>query len=196
MHRKSGSFIVRLSIFVVGSLALALVAASYQAGRTNAAPTVNPTVLAQVVDVSCPATGSADIGSTFAKVQDIDTFNVQSADSLIEITFNGRLFADTMTGNGINFELRVDDLASTYGRARAVLRSDELLNDGGIQASMTGIFDALAPGEHTLSLWAFATNSGTATGVQTDPGCFSTDHAVIKEFLPFGTIALPIQLAQ
>lgn len=109
-------------------------------------------------------------------MQEIDTFNVQSAESLIEVTFNGRLDVDSMTGNAVRFELR----------------GDETGNDGGIHATMTGIFTGLSPGTHTLSLWAQVTNSGTATGVRADPGCFGADHAVVKEYLPFGTIALPL----
>lgn len=194
MRIKNRLLKIRLVMFVVTLLAVVLLAISYQAGRTSAAQTANPMVLAQVLDVDCPFS-APDIGSTFAKVQDIGAFNVQSADSLIEITFNSRLSAGSMTGNGIIFELRVDDLPSTYGRARALLRNEDLL-DRGNQVSMTGIFNALAPGEHTLSLWAYTTNSGSATDVQTDPGCFHADHAVVKEFLPFGTIALPVQLAQ
>jgi hypothetical protein len=195
MYTKNRNVTIRLGLLITTLLTLFLLAIGYQAGRTNAAPTARPAVVAQVLDVNCPFSG-ANIGSDFSKVLDIDTFTVQSSESLIEITFNGRIDADSMTGNGVRFELRVDDSPSPYGRARAIFRSDESTNSGGIQASITGIFDALAPGEHTLSLWALATNNGTATGVRTDPGCFSTDHAVVKEFLPFGTIALPVQLAE
>jgi hypothetical protein len=114
----------------------------------------------------------------------------------VEITFNGRIEADSMTGNGVTFELRVDDAPSPLGRARAVFRSDEIVNAGGVQASITAVYDNLDAGTHTLSLWALATNGGSATGVQADPGCFSTDHAVVKEFLPFGSIALPLILTE
>lgn len=178
----------RLTVVVLGALLLAALWSSHHTTQASAVPTMRPNVRAQVLDVQC---GSGNVGSSFAKVLDIDTFDVQSADSLLEITFEGRIDVDSMTGNGVRFELRVDDAPSPYGLARALVRSDEVGNAGGIHASFTGMFDSLAEGEHTLSLWAQATNNGTATGVRVDPGCFSTDHVVIKEYLPFGTLALP-----
>lgn len=180
---------VRWLIVALGVLLLAGMWSRDHATQANAAPTMRPNVRAQVLDVTCD---SGNVGSTFAKVLDIDTFDVQSADSLLEITFEGRIDVDSMTGNGVRFELRVDDMPSSYGRARAVVRSDESSNAGGVHASFTGIFDSLAPGEHTLSIWAEATNGGTATGVRVDPGCFSTDHVIVQEFLPFGVLALPL----
>ena len=45
-------------------------------------------------------------------------------------------------------------------------RSDEVVNAGGIQASKTAVYDNLSAGTHTLSLWALATNGGSANGVQ------------------------------
>lgn len=182
---------------VVLVIALCIVAGgwfSYQAGRTSAAPSVSPAVTAQVLEVDCPS--SVTVGSTYSKVQDIGDFSTQSPESLVEITFNARLLARTMTGNGVRFEIRVDDQPSPIGRARAVFRSDEASNDGGIQASITAVYDNLSAGPHTLSLWAQATNSGSATGVMSDPGCFHNDHAVIKEFLPFGAVALPLVMGE
>jgi hypothetical protein len=120
---------------------------------------------------------------------------VLSPESLVEITFNGRIEANSMTGNAVRYELRVDDDASPLGRARALLRSNEA-GGPGVQASMTAVYENLDAGEHTLSVWAQATNSGSATGVQVDPGCYSSDHAVVKEFLPFGSIAIPLVLSE
>jgi hypothetical protein len=59
----------------------------------------------------------------------------------------------------------------------------------------SAVYENLAAGNHPLSLWAQATNFGSATGVQVDPGCFHSDHIVVKEFLPFGSIAVPLVIS-
>ena len=184
---------------VLGVLVLGLCIAAagwfgYQAAATSAAPSVSPAVSAQVLSVTCPD-NFPDIGTGYAKVTDIDTFTALSSESLVEITVNTRLYAATMTGNAVRFEVRVDDAASPLGRSRALLRSIET-GTGGVPVSMTAVFDNLDAGEHTLSLYAQATNFGTATDVGVDPGCFGADHAVVNEFLPFGSIAIPLVLSE
>jgi hypothetical protein len=118
--------------------------------------------------------------TSYRKITDVGSFTKQESGSTLEITFNGRIYAATMDGTGAVFELRVDDAATTNGRARASLRSSEA-GGGGIQASMTGIFTGLGAGSHTVSVWvAGAFNGGTSAYV--DPGCWGSDHVVIKEF--------------
>ena len=94
-------------------------------------------------------------------------------------------------GTGLVYELRVDDAASSAGRIRGVLKSDETGNGVGRSVSMGGFFEGLSAGTHTASLWARVANGTTATTVMYDPGCWSSDHVLVKEYLPFGAIALP-----
>ncbi len=51
-------------------------------------------------------------------------------------------------------------------------------------------------GTHTVSMWAQVANGTTAANVMYDPGCWSADHVTIKEYLPFGTVALPAILRE
>ena len=131
-----------------------------------------------VLDVSCT---SKDVFSTdYKKILDVGTFTKLDSDSLVDITFNGRIFVNSLTGTGAKFELRVDDSATTNGRARANIKSSEV-GLGGIWVSMKGIFTGLDAGSHTVSIWVRA-STGTGTDAYVDPGCWSTDHIVIMEF--------------
>ncbi len=171
-------------------LAVAAVAAGFRVGQTRAAPSVSPAVAVSVIDADCPA--SVMVTSVYSKISDIGTFTVQSPDSTVELAFYGRLYALSTTGTGVIYELRVDDEASTVGRIQANLKTVELGTITGRQAPMGGFFQGLAPGEHTVSMWARASgHANTATNVMYDPGCWSTDHVTVKEYLPFGTIAVP-----
>ena len=119
--------------------------------------------------------------TTYAKIADAGSFTQVNSNSPIEVTFNGRIaVTGTLSGTGAAFELRVDDTATTNGRARANLKSSEIGSDG-ILASITGIFTGLSSGTHTVSIWVRGVN-GSGTSAFVDPGCWSTDHIVIKEF--------------
>jgi hypothetical protein len=193
MSQKDRQWLVRIAAVALLLFAVAAVAVSFRVGQTRAAPSLSSSLVVTVLPVDCPDS-SANIGSTFVKIADIGEIEAQSADSLVELAFHGRIYADTMTGNGVLFEMRVDDTDSGVGRIRALLRSDEVTNAGGVTASMGGVFEGLPAGTHMVSMWAMATNSGTATGVQMDPGCFSSDHVLVKEHLPFGAVAIPAVL--
>lgn len=190
LNKKFG---IRLLLFVImGIVAASALLNSYHLGRAGSAQALSQNMRVQVLDVACPNSRS-DITGDYARIADVGKFTVQSAESVVEVTYNGRLWVASMTGTtGVIYELRVDDIASPVGRARAVVRSNEVGGSGGVPASITGIFTSLAEGEHTLSIWARAASDGSATSVLINPGCFSVDHAVIKEFLPFGTVALPL----
>ena len=58
------------------------------------------------------------------------------------------------------------------------------------------IWTGLPAGLHTVSLWARVANGSTASTVIYDPGCWSSDHVTIKEYLPFGSVALPAILRE
>lgn len=186
----------RRSVLLLGvALALLLAVAGYTAGRSSAAPTVTPPVLSTVIQPACPTSVTA--GSGYTKIADMGTFEVQAAESLIEVTFHGRVYASSTNGTGVQFELRVDDSPSPAGRIRAVLRTGEISGGSGSSVSMGGFFEGLAPGTHTVSMWARTGGGGSfANNAMYDPGCWSNDHVLVKEYLPFGTIAVPVVVGQ
>jgi hypothetical protein len=123
---------------------------------------------------------AASFGSTaYVKIADIGSFVKMVATSKMEITFEGRVWAQTMSGTGARFELRVDNAASTIGDAKVSIKAAQA---GGIgeHVSITGIYTGLSTGTHTISIWVIgAGGSGTNGGV--DPGCFSDDHIIARE---------------
>jgi hypothetical protein len=154
----------------------------------NAANALSASIHHTVLPVNCIST--PNFTSAFTKISDFGTFEALSAESTVEATFYGRIDADTIVGTtGAVFELRIDDLPSPVGRARAVLRTTELTN--GVQASMSAVFTGLAVGEHTVSIWVRAGGSGSGTGGRVDPGCWSSDHIIVREYTPFGAVFFP-----
>jgi hypothetical protein len=132
-----------------------------------------------VLNVNCELLSS--FSTSYAKILDVGSFTKINPSSIIEITFNGRIGVLSVTGEGAKFELRVDDAATTNGRARANIRSAEAGFDG-VPVSITGIFTGLSSGSHTVSIWV-RTSTGTGSDAAVDPGCWSTDHIIIKELL-------------
>jgi hypothetical protein len=148
-----------------------------------------PLVYTKVLDVSCSHLDN--FTSTYQKITDLGTFTLNSSDSTVETTFNGRIYIDAFeaSSSGAVFELRVDDTATTHGRARANIRKAEA-GGGGVPASIMGIFTGLSTGAHTISMWVKgAYGGGTNAGVNT--GCWASDHLVIKEYRSFGLTYLP-----
>jgi hypothetical protein len=129
------------------------------------------------------------IEDTFTKVFEIGVFVVSNADSLVEMTYDGRVNANSTTTSGVVFELRVDDTASSIGRVRTVIKKSETGFDG-VPVSFTGAFSGLTAGQHTVSMWARAP-FGTANFVELDPGCWGTDKVLVIEHFPFGANYLP-----
>jgi hypothetical protein len=170
---------------------LVLIGSRVQVGQASPeTAALRPTLSTQVLDVNCISLAS--VTPTYAKLTDLGTFNVQSADSALELTFNGRIYIGSFTsGTGAVFELRVDDAPSTVGRARANLRAAEA-GGGGLQTSITGIFSGLSSGEHTASLWVRTSVAGSASQALVDPGCWSTDVLIVKEYTPFGQTFMPL----
>lgn len=132
-----------------------------------------------VLDVDC--TAAASFTTAYTKIVDVGNFTKLDDDSIVDITFNGRIYAESVgAGTGAIFELRVDDAASTNGHARATLKVSEV-GGYGIQTSIKGIFTDLDEGTHTVSIWV-RTSLGTGTDAIVDPGCWSSDHIVVMEF--------------
>jgi len=131
-----------------------------------------------VLNVNCFGGGVSYTATSFTKVADIGIFTKQLANSTIEVVFNGRTYATYTFGlPGAIFELRVDNTATSNGRARASYRESGVA----VQTSITGIFTGLLPGNHAVSMWIQGVGGGGASA-QLDPGCFATDSVVVKEF--------------
>jgi hypothetical protein len=178
-----------VALLIFSSVFLAtLVAHGYSNSLAGTARAMSPTIQHTVLPVNC--TSLANVTTSLTKLADIGTFTVASGDSVVEATFHGRISMQSLAASatGAMFELRVDDQPTQIGRARANLWKEELPT--GTNASMTGVFPNLAPGTHTISMWV-RTFHGSGTGAIIDPGCWTTDHVVVREYAAFGTSFLP-----
>ena len=126
--------------------------------------------------------GVSAFSTTYVKVSDLGSFTKAETNSVVEVVFEGRIGAATLSGTGAAFELRVDNNPPSLGRARATLRSTDT-GFSGIQVSITGIFTGLSTGTHTISMWV-RTSSGTGTDATVDPGGFGNDHIIDLENHP------------
>src|SRR5690606_2181305 len=128
----------------------------------------------------CQSLGSAT--SSFQKLADLGTFTKQEASTLIELDYQTN-FQATMTGSGgVVFQLRIDGVATTIGKAGLLLRTAQ--SGTSIPGIIHGIFSGLSTGSHTVSIWAREVNS-TATNIYIDPGCFNSyfvNTVLVKEF--------------
>jgi hypothetical protein len=134
-----------------------------------------------VLDVSC-SSSSTVVDSTFKKIAELGSFSKIDASSTVEIMYSGRIAVVTSFSGGstgARFELRVNNNATTNGRARAIVKAGEV-GGNGVPVAVTGIFTGLGAGTHAVSMWAM-TIYGTGLGAMVDPGCWSSDHLVIKE---------------
>ena len=119
--------------------------------------------------------------TTYARIANLGSFTKLDAGSDVEIVFNGRIsvYSFDPGSTGAEFELRVDDVASTNGRARADVKPGEAGSDG-VTVSMMGIFSSFGAGAHNVSMWVRGWyGGGTYGGV--NPNCYTADHLVVKE---------------
>jgi hypothetical protein len=130
-----------------------------------------------VLTVSCAGNVSFP-QNAFVRLSDIGTFTKVLSGSIIEVQFNGTVYASSMNGSGAVYELRVDDQPSSEGWARIALKQDNMGNE--TTGTMTGIFSGLSTGSHTVSIWVIGAN-GPGTGAYVDPGCWDSTHVIVKE---------------
>jgi len=135
------------------------------------------TTITVLDDFNC--TSLSSVIATYAKILNIGSFSQNDANSTVEITFHGTIMLSTSTGSGALFELRVDDTASSNGRAIAAIPHQEV--GSRVHASMAGIFTNLGSGVHTVSIWA-RVPSGSGNNAIVSPGCYSSDHVIVKEY--------------
>lgn len=131
-----------------------------------------------VFEPNCVTLASVPSGA-WTRIASLGTLSKIDATSRLEITFNGRINAQSFTGTGAQFELRLDDIATTNGRARASMKTSEA-GGTGVSVSITGIFTGYGAGNHTISMWIYS-YYGTATYAGTDPGCYYSDHIIVRE---------------
>jgi len=126
----------------------------------------------------------ASVTTSYQKIGDLGTFAKSLAGTFVELNWQSSIlvnaFADGATS--VVYELRVDDAATTIGNSTAMFRSTQ----GGnyLPINITGIFNGLTAGSHTVSVWV-KTTYGSASGAYYDPGCFNsagTNIVLVKEF--------------
>jgi hypothetical protein len=114
--------------------------------------------------------------NNFQKLTNVMTFNKVAAASTIEIRMNTRAGAGTFSGGtrGIQFQVRVDDAPSAFANDGAITTSNtiEFL-------SVYAVFQSLAVGTHTVSVWIIAPG-GTSSSVVLDPGGWG-GRIIVKE---------------
>ncbi len=131
-----------------------------------------------VIDTFDCNSGNTDfVEDDYTKVADLGEFTKTLDESIMELTFNGTLYARTFEGTGAKFELRVDDQPTTLGRARVSIKTPEVAH----QASIIGLFENLSIGTHTASIWVSGAH-GDGTFALVDAGCWSSDVLITKEF--------------
>ena len=180
-----------LSIVFLGVVTLGTDLSEGQAKSQISA--VSPAVIVTVLDV--PYATRTDTINDYSKIADIGTIQLQSADSLLELTYNGRIAAGSMgtSTTAAVFELRLDDVASTLGHARATLTVDEL-RPGGIPVSFTGLFSGYAAGSHTVSVWVRAVGIAYSPTLNPVSPNHEADVIIAKEYTPFGYSYIPLTM--
>lgn len=124
--------------------------------------------------------GLNQVTTTYQKIADMGTFEKADDESFIELKLQTNVSVASSSGPGVVFELRINDNATGIGSATLLLRE----YGASKAAFITGVFDGLESGTHTVSLWT-RTSGGTANNVFYDPGCFNslgTNIVIVKEF--------------
>ena len=103
------------------------------------------------------------VTSTFTKLPTTDTsheFEKIHDDTRIEVHVNTQVGIGTLDGFGIRFEVRIDDQSHTWGN-NASIHTAPSLEDISIYA----VFENLAAGTHTVSLWARTHPDGSSASI-------------------------------
>ncbi len=119
------------------------------------------------------------VTDTMSKLYDLGSFEVVGPSSVVEVVFNGRVGVSSMAGTGVVFELRVDDLPTSAGRARASVKDNEA-GSADVPAHMTALYAGLSAGTHTVSMWAQSA-WGSASGVGVNRLAYESNHILVLE---------------
>jgi hypothetical protein len=94
------------------------------------------------------------------------TFTKSQNDTEIEVYVNSRFRIESLAANGVRFQVRIDDVTMPDCDNLGSIRTADTQEFQSIFA----VFENLPAGTHTVSIWAEAAPSGSATGVLVDPG--------------------------
>jgi hypothetical protein len=132
-----------------------------------------------VLPISCFCLNTVPNG-VWTKVADLGAFTKYSSTSLVELDFTGTLFSTSFVGTGISYEFRIDNVPTSKGTARSLVRDQNSYE----VASASGVFPNLTTGSHQVSVWVYSWY-GTAGQTCVSPGCFATDQVLVKEYAGF-----------
>ena len=141
-----------------------------QCKKTEHLVTLTPEKVANYIEFGSLNNGSVDVGSTWTKLHTTSTshsFTKSQGDTTIEVHVNSRFETGTFGSGtfGIVFQIRVDDdILPDFGNNGSIRTPDTTEFQ-----SIYAVFQGLAAGPHTVSLWALAP-VGSSTGVGVDPG--------------------------
>jgi hypothetical protein len=123
--------------------------------------------------------GSVNVPSAWTKLNTTSgahSFKKAGGTTKIEVHVNSRFRVGTLSGaNGVRFQVRVDNGTPAFDNLGSILTSNtsEFL-------SLFAVFQNLPAGNHTVSIWAQAAPSGSATSVTVDPGGWG-GKIIVKE---------------
>ena len=123
----------------------------------------------------------ATVTSTFTKLPttpESHEFEKNHDDTRIEVHVNTQVAVGTLDGAfGIRFEVRIDDQTHTWGNNASIHTAPSTREDISIYA----VFENLAAGTHTVSLWArTAPDGSSASNVLVDSGGWG-GNMIVKE---------------
>jgi hypothetical protein len=88
--------VLALAALLFGGALIAFLVMDVAPRPASGAPAMSPTIRHTVLNVSC--TSAAAFGSAYTKITDIGDFTAASADSVVEVTYHGRVNVDTLAG--------------------------------------------------------------------------------------------------
>ncbi|MFA6055914.1 MAG: hypothetical protein WC769_11105 [Thermodesulfovibrionales bacterium] len=141
-----------------------------QCKKTEHLVTLTPEKVSNYIEFGSLNNGSVNVSSTWTKLNTTSTshsFTKSQGDTTIEVHVNSRFEVGTFGSGtfGIKFQIRIDDdILPDFGNNGSIRTPDtaEL-------QSIYAVFQGLAAGPHTVSLWA-SPNGGSSTSVGVDPG--------------------------
>jgi hypothetical protein len=148
---------------------------------------------AQVKVTTLPVIASTlpNISNTWTRIHDVGNFMVANPGSLVEVTFQGRLSVASMTGNGVIFELRVDNASPGYDSGQGLVELSQV--NMHVSNTFSGYWSGLSAGLHTVSIWVSTeAQDETGTVANMNPGGWPSTIVIVKEYLPVGSTYLPV----
>ena len=115
-----------------------------------------------------------DVSDTWASLVAVGTFTKNHDESLVEISYHGRVSVTALVG--LTLEVRIDGAPPVDGYARQGF--SQCINE---QFSIHAMFSGLSSGSHTVSLWARAIPPTSADITLNPVGWTGCDQIMIKE---------------